>query len=244
FQHLPGFAARLEIVRLGIARAGEIDRQHEILDFRRLIQDAVRHYLVVGADLRHEPAQHDPVDDAERVIGDDDDGARWRQCDGGSLVQLKLQPQRPYRVLPKHLRRTAELCVVLVEPLDARLPADLLDCADQTLADRADLVRRVAEFRCGRHSFCHAAVNHLRGRITFYHAYAKTVANSCRYGCATVPLRIRSATSACSRHRRWSGISSSSRCQTVSSRSSAQEPTWPLARASASATASSSSRPV
>src|SRR5262249_34562268 len=47
------------------------------------------------------------------------------------------------------------------EPPDSRLPAYFLDCPDQALADRADLVRRVAELRCGRHSFCHSAVIHL-----------------------------------------------------------------------------------
>jgi hypothetical protein len=132
--------------------AGEVDGNDVPAHFRRLVEDAVRHHLVVAAHLGNELADDDAVDDAEGMIGDDDLRAAARQRADRSANHLDPQIEGRDGIVPEQFRRTAEPGVVLIEPADARLAGDLLDAADDFLADGADFVRGVGKGR-GRKYF-------------------------------------------------------------------------------------------
>lgn len=136
----------MEIVPRRLARGREIDRQDVAAHLRRLVQDAVRQDLVVAANLARDPAQHDTVHDAERVVGDDDQRTGGGHIAARRAVERRIQIQRRDGILPEQLRRPAQRPIVVVQPADAPLAGAALDEPNDAPAHEADLIGGVAEF--------------------------------------------------------------------------------------------------
>src|SRR5450432_3566810 len=114
-------------------------------NLRGLIEDAVGHDLVVVADLGDEPAEDDAVDHAEGMIGDDDLRAAGGQRADTAAGEFHIQAQCRRSIAPEEFGRPAQFRIALVEAADARLAGDLLDAANDALAEAAYFVGGIRE---------------------------------------------------------------------------------------------------
>jgi hypothetical protein len=105
----------------------------------------------VGQDLEiraHPPdqiADHDPVEHAERMVGDDHHGSDGRDRAQARLIVVDLQLELAYGGIPKGLAQPRLLLVCEIHALQARLAGQPLDGPDRDPAQRRIIGAGIAE---------------------------------------------------------------------------------------------------
>ena len=130
-------------IGLRLFGAAEIDRQHMLLELGRLAQQAVGKDAGSQPRPLGHPAEGDAVQHAERMVGDEQHRPGLGNF-GRAAADPDLDIHQPNRGIEERL------CPVLatpgiIEPLEARLPAQALDRLDEAAADDMVLGARIGK---------------------------------------------------------------------------------------------------
>jgi hypothetical protein len=133
-----------------LAGAGEIDRQNVIADLRHAAKRAHCHDLEIGAHAGDQMADDQAVDDAERVVGDHDQGPPPGHRSKPALAVADRDAQASHGQRPDVVARPQAPARLLIGPNDPLTAAEALDQPDHGLPGRAVLGRGIADHRPAR----------------------------------------------------------------------------------------------